>query len=1132
MDNIAVKKNRVQKIIVHMLVSLLILSVIFTYANHDNAAAAETTTIYFKDLAIAEGTTSSGTNDITSADGYPHRRMRTQAVGEASVFKFDAPAAGLYHIVFYPVVHSYGGESDIALNGSQIGLQDFHSHGGPRTLGKANDLGSVELNAGLNEISFTVTRATGRDGYFQQYLYALELTQAGTTGSEPIDYRLPAAGEPLFEDFNQLATESQPSGWDAGLAAVKEFPGPTNKSLLLNTSTEDGNSDVFQEFRPIKETFTVSYDVYAEETDGYYYLYLSHLYGSNGKRPVRFYMDDNRDFWSSNGKDKMVLGKYKGNTWYHVKQVIDVTQQKFDLYINGVVVALDFHFRDQVDDISKIGFSSIKGSNGYIDNLKIAVDGKLIGEHYGAELAPIVLGEPTGGGEGYRKIVNPSDAKFIVSHLEELKTALERATSGDIIYIRDESEIDLTPLGTESLLIPEGVTLASGRGHDGSNGALLFTNFSKDMEPDTEKGYKNRNRKLNITGLLKTTGPNVRITGLRIRGNDGERHDDLKSTYMLPLSRGINADYSIEVDNTEISHFSLAAILVRDKAHVHHNFIHETPRKALGYGLVLYGEADVLAEGNIFDNNRHAIAASGESAQRYEARYNLVHDTTLHAFDMHNYKENDSQWGVNGGVYIAGASFKIHHNTFTDTNLYYSPASTGKHKIITIRGVPVYGAYIDHNWFHIPEEEGYYAVRQYNSYGSHFVGKNLYGPSGDNAIREGWLPRKEPNFVVSSVAFTDNEGNKITEFKPLSLVNVSAKISNRSWRADHATVMAVLKNAKGYVTDIQMLNKEFIGRTTYGEGASEVVNLSFKLPRHVEGYSLEVFIWDSLEGMKPVTPLGPADSVIRDVKIQIAGQDASIGGNVSSGEGSHVTVKVYNPYGALDYIGQTTSGQRGSFNFFYELDSTMSGAYTVEIGGDGIDQPQTADFNYMAPPIIVDPTDDMVTNDTTPSIIVKADIGSAIKIYEGTDIVGNGTGAGDKDVVIALVELEEGVHSLKATATSLTGATSEEVELPTLTIDTTAPEVPVVADPIRPMSTNDTTPDVAVKAEAGTIITIKEGGRTVGRGIGAGESAVVITLNSLSVGNHKLKAAAMDAAGNFSVESEVFQMMINNGSTK
>lgn len=282
-------------------------------------------------------------------------------------------------------------------------------------------------------------------------------------------------------------------------------------------------------------------------------------------------------------------------------------------------------------------------------------------------------GDPIGGGTGYSRIVDRSDADFVVSTRYELLAALAGAPPGAVVYVEDGAEIDLT--GSLNVQIPEGVTLASGRGKAGSEGALLFAIGNRTFASTPH--------------LLRASGPGVRVTGLRIRGPDP--HVGV-SSYGLPNSRGISCfghDF-LEVDNCELWGWSHAAIFLSNSEHayIHHNYIHHNLRKGLGYGVSHDWASVSLIEGNYFDANRHSIAGSGRAGQSYEARYNIVGPCAYsmeggHSFDMHG----GSSWTPKDLSCPAGDVINIHHNTFMQTC----------QEAVRVRGNPRVGATITHN---------------------------------------------------------------------------------------------------------------------------------------------------------------------------------------------------------------------------------------------------------------------------------------------------------------------------------------------------------------------------------------------------------------------------------------------------
>lgn len=262
-----------------------------------------------------------------------------------------------------------------------------------------------------------------------------------------------------------------------------------------------------------------------------------------------------------------------------------------------------------------------------------------------------------GGGEAYARKVCREDATVIVDELADLVDSVEGAAAGDVVYVDETAEWDVT--GMTGIDIPAGVTLAGGRGCDGSEGALLYTTVRK-------HGY-----------IFDSDGDMVRFTGMRVRGAVHDRttlfdpDGDHYSHNGLGVSLGGDL---VEVDNNHIYGFTDRNLQVRgDDAHVHHNTLTRSLMDGLGYGVHVGRSARI--EHNYFDYNRHAIASGGRAS--YEAAYNVVGPNMMpshHFFDMH----------AEGGT-----TLRFHHNTF----------ESAVDAAIVIRGTPSDGAWIDNNWF-------------------------------------------------------------------------------------------------------------------------------------------------------------------------------------------------------------------------------------------------------------------------------------------------------------------------------------------------------------------------------------------------------------------------------------------------
>jgi hypothetical protein len=317
-----------------------------------------------------------------------------------------------------------------------------------------------------------------------------------------------------------------------------------------------------------------------------------------------------------------------------------------------------------------------------------------------------------GGGSGYDDWHERAVLRVVATQ-EELLMALAAAEAGDVIYVDDQASIDLT--GLWDIRIRAGVTLASGRGYQGSPGAQLYTQANE------------------TKSLFVVRDGGVRITGLRLQGpSTVEKPGGCPENARGILVRGVSTSTispTVEIDNNELWGWPNAAVTVDTMpgVHIHHNHIHHNRRVVepktkdspdgcaeggygLGYGVNISG-THALIDANRFDYNRHDIASSGAPGSGYTARYNLIlSQGTSHSFDMHGFGEQRSIG--KSPPYEAGSRIVIHHNLFLNPN----------HPAIVMRGTPKIGAWIYQNVF----AGGETTIRQRNTDES---GKQNYPPN-------------------------------------------------------------------------------------------------------------------------------------------------------------------------------------------------------------------------------------------------------------------------------------------------------------------------------------------------------------------------------------------------------------------
>jgi hypothetical protein len=263
--------------------------------------------------------------------------------------------------------------------------------------------------------------------------------------------------------------------------------------------------------------------------------------------------------------------------------------------------------------------------------------------------------EPLGGGSAYGNTVSQSEADVVVRTRSELDSALSSASAGDVVFVPGGEQISL---GNRRYDIPDGVTLASSRGVNGSSGALLYT----DSEP-----WK-----------LLTIDGSGRLTGVRLRGP--HPGDDMSKD---SSGTGVQTYGGSEVDNCDIWGFSYAGVRVAggDGAHVHHCVIRENNTGGIGYGVAAESGTPTI-EYNYFNFNRHSVKSAGDNPG-YVARYNhFGPKSTGGVIDVHK---------------PAGVNLEVHHNIVEPVE------STSGHRdplqSIQIRGTPEEAYDVHDNWF-------------------------------------------------------------------------------------------------------------------------------------------------------------------------------------------------------------------------------------------------------------------------------------------------------------------------------------------------------------------------------------------------------------------------------------------------
>ncbi|WP_048971557.1 Ig-like domain-containing protein, partial [Enterobacter asburiae] len=214
-------------------------------------------------------------------------------------------------------------------------------------------------------------------------------------------------------------------------------------------------------------------------------------------------------------------------------------------------------------------------------------------------------------------------------------------------------------------------------------------------------------------------------------------------------------------------------------------------------------------------------------------------------------------------------------------------------------------------------------------------------------------------------------------------------------------------------------------------------------------------------------------------------------------------------------------------------------------GGGGGDD---GNNNSPTPNTPVDPADPDTTPPNAPSglkfssdgktVTGTAEPGSTITLKDANgNVIGSGKTGSDGSFTVSLGTPLTNGEQVTATATDNAGNTSPGTTLNAP--DTTAPDAPAitsVTDDVAPQtgavssggSTNDQRPQLTGTGEAGSTVTIYDGGVAIGTAVVASNGTWTFTPSvDLSESTHQITVRATDAAGNTGPASPVFTLTVD-----
>ena len=230
-------------------------------------------------------------------------------------------------------------------------------------------------------------------------------------------------------------------------------------------------------------------------------------------------------------------------------------------------------------------------------------------------------------------------------------------------------------------------------------------------------------------------------------------------------------------------------------------------------------------------------------------------------------------------------------------------------------------------------------------------------------------------------------------------------------------------------------------------------------------------------------------------------------------------------------LGTTTADGSGDWTFTPTAslsDGNHSITATATDAVDNVSSASTAlaiEIDTIAPnaPTV---TGDAQTNDTTPTFTGTAEASAEIEVFDGTTSLGMAMADSSGNWTFTpTTALDEGNHSITATATDGFDNTGASSAVLSIEIDSISPDAPTVTGDAR---TNDNTPTFTGTAEANASVEVFDGSTALGTTrVDSSGNWTFTPTTALDEGNHSITAAVTDAVGNVSAASTALAIAID-----
>jgi hypothetical protein len=184
----------------------------------------------------------------------------------------------------------------------------------------------------------------------------------------------------LYERFDEFATGAPPAGpWTtSGAVAVREVPFAVDKSAEIAKPTGAGTASLGTTFPDQHGRIVVEAKVLARETAGF--KAIPYIYDASGNTVASVSFQDG-NIQAHVGATTTTVQPFVANTFYRVRVVVDTDAQVFDLYVDGIGVAIAQALRTPSDSVDRLSYYVDGDGAGtlVVDNVKVYVESSFIG---------------------------------------------------------------------------------------------------------------------------------------------------------------------------------------------------------------------------------------------------------------------------------------------------------------------------------------------------------------------------------------------------------------------------------------------------------------------------------------------------------------------------------------------------------------------------------------------------------------------------------------------------------------------------------------------------------------------------------------------------------------------------------